>query len=244
MNLFGVPQKRDEFEPVVVHLVGAGATGSYLAHNIAKLNKMLLATGDPGIMMIIYDDDVYENHNVGRQNIGVRMVGRNKALVLSQQINMQYGITTMGIPKRVKTYQSIHNQFHNRLEYLISCVDSVASRKSICETLANPNIDAWIDTGVSKNSCNVFLAYNKKWNKKYKTNLTFDHLISQFDMIENNDNDIVSCSSIQSINQQGYFNNQYVALLAVEMFKDLLLKKKINYSAIVMDIENTSIKKM
>ena len=62
----------------VVHIVGVGATGSFLCQQIARM----------GVETIhIYDDDHIEEHNINNQAYGVRDIGRMKVEACAQITN-------------------------------------------------------------------------------------------------------------------------------------------------------------
>lgn len=97
-----------------IHILGGGATGSWLALQLAKL----------GIVNItVWDFDIVEEHNVPNQLFGIQHVGTLKVEAL-QQIIKEYTNTEIKIKNERVTNQ--------RLQGIVFCmVDSMSGRKEI-----------------------------------------------------------------------------------------------------------------
>lgn len=99
-----------------VTVIGAGATGSWLVLQLAKL----------GIKDItVWDFDIVEEHNVPNQLFGVGHVGQPKVEAL-QQIIKEYTGTTIHIKNERFVGQRLAG-------YVFLMVDTMAGRKSIFE---------------------------------------------------------------------------------------------------------------
>lgn len=98
--------------PVVV--IGAGATGSWLVLQLAKL----------GIQNItVYDFDHVEEHNVPNQLFGIRDVGKMKVDALAEYVEHQTGVRITAIPEAYKNQRLFG--------YVFCMVDSMAARQMI-----------------------------------------------------------------------------------------------------------------
>lgn len=105
------------FGDTPVTVIGAGATGSWLVLQLAKL----------GITNItVYDFDVVEEHNIPNQLFGLEHVGIPKVYALSEIVKNQTGL-------RIK---AMNEKFtHGRLRgYVFVMVDSMQARKDIFTT--------------------------------------------------------------------------------------------------------------
>ena len=105
----------DTFDDKVV-VIGAGATGSWLVLQLAKL----------GIKDItVYDFDIVEEHNLANQAFEIKDIGVSKVHALQEMVHRQTG--TM-----IKVYNEAY--VAQRLSgYVFSMVDSMEARKMIWE---------------------------------------------------------------------------------------------------------------
>lgn len=105
----------DSFTDVVT-VIGAGATGSWLVLQLAKL----------GIKNItVYDFDVVEEHNIPNQLFGISDIGESKVHALQEFVHGQTGVAINAIPKAY-TNQRLSG-------YVFCMVDSMEARKMIWE---------------------------------------------------------------------------------------------------------------
>ena len=124
-----------------VTVVGAGGTGSYL---IPPLSRMLNSPNFHSTIEII-DDDVVEMKNIERQNFISADLGYYKADVLVQRYKQVFQNVTFHSRNLRVTRDFYQTSFG---DLVISCVDSVESRKNIvnlCINIGRPVI--LIDSG-------------------------------------------------------------------------------------------------
>ncbi len=116
-----ISRHQELFEPhtfnTPITIIGAGATGSWIALSLAKL----------GIEDItVYDFDVIEEHNIPNQAFGLPDVGAMKAIRLAQNIERETGTSIKDKPSKYIT---------QRLSGIVILqVDSMSERKRIWET--------------------------------------------------------------------------------------------------------------
>lgn len=140
-----------------VNVIGAGATGSWLVMQLARL----------GITNIkVYDFDSIEEHNVANQAYSMRQVGESKVESLKNNVAFDTGI----VIKTAKRYEE------QRLSgYVFLMVDSMAERKRIYENhikmksgvklLIEPRMG--LDVGRIYNVNPVSLRENEEYAKTY-----------------------------------------------------------------------------
>lgn len=119
----------DEFT-TPIHVIGSGATGSWLVLALAKL----------GVKNIhVWDDDIIEEHNIPNQVYGEHEIGMFKVLALRNAIQRYAGITITTHCDRVTT-QPLQG-------IIFVLTDSMSSREQIyrCAKI-NPNIKLLIET--------------------------------------------------------------------------------------------------
>lgn len=123
-----------------VHIIGCGATGSWVALGLAKM-------GVRNIHLI--DMDTVEEHNIPNQFFCVKDIGRYKAEVLAERIRHESGYSeqeqniTFDIEK--VTEENLYDLISDGIVFCL--VDTMSARREILESLEyNLNIDLFIDT--------------------------------------------------------------------------------------------------
>ncbi len=111
-----------------VAVVGCGATGSYVALQLAKL----------GIRNIdLYDGDVVENHNIANQLFGPYDVGRNKAAALRDILIALAGHYALHVNVGGFITPDMLPQVFYNTSYVFLLVDNLEARRFIAEGAGN-----------------------------------------------------------------------------------------------------------
>lgn len=115
-----------------IHIIGAGATGSWLAFSLAKMGIQNLH---------IYDFDEVGMHNLPNQMFGIRNIDKNKALTIKQIIRQFTGYKVKAHDVKIDGTQPLQG-------IVFMLTDTMASRKNIYELAIrnNPNIELLIET--------------------------------------------------------------------------------------------------
>lgn len=214
---------------ITITVVGCGGTGSVLLQHLARINKSLIALGKKGIVVTCVDPDLVTNANLGRQLFTLADVGLSKAKVMIERINRFYGTNWYSICKRFNGELFYKECFPGNI--IISCVDTVSSRKEIYTYIANRGLTDdheciknlfWIDTGNRKDYGQVVLS-----SENPKTDNVFD-LFPNMEKDELKDN-TPSCSLAEALEKQDLFINSEVALVAAQLVWDMLQKEEINW---------------
>jgi len=110
----------------VVHVIGVGATGSFVVPLLARM----------GLAEIhVYDGDVIEAKNIQNQNYSVKDVGRPKVEALTERVNYDVGSDVV-IPHNIMV-ETVHEDMV-RLDdpfTVFLLTDSVESRLNIADNL-------------------------------------------------------------------------------------------------------------
>lgn len=147
-----------KFGDTPVTVIGAGATGSWLVLELAKL----------GISNItVYDFDVVEEHNIPNQIFGLRHVGLPKVLAL-QSIIEEY----TGLVIKINNERFVTGRLRG---YVFLMVDSMASRKEIFNnSIRNKSaVRLMIEPRMGLNEARVYnvdpmsLSQQKKWEEAW-----------------------------------------------------------------------------
>lgn len=119
----------DVFNPLdfktPVHIIGVGATGSWIALILAKMGVST---------MTVWDFDEVENHNLPNQIFGVQEIGMSKVEATKKIIMRDCGVKVVAKAEKVDGTQPLSG-----IVYL--CTDTMSSRKQIWEESLKLNID-------------------------------------------------------------------------------------------------------
>lgn len=145
-----------------VHIIGAGATGSWLALMLAKL----------GIKDItVYDFDRVEEHNLPNQFYNEADIGEFKIKALRDNIQAQTGTAIKIRNKEVKADTELEG-------FVFVLTDTMASRKEIFESILEDNekVLRVVETRMGLTHGRVYFIdpNNKEQVEKYKTNFYTD----------------------------------------------------------------------
>ena len=115
-----------------INIIGAGATGSWVAFSLAKMGLSNLH---------IYDFDEVGMHNLPNQMFGVRDIDRNKALSIRNIIKLFTGFTVNAKNEKVDGTTPLQG-------IVFMLTDTMKSRKDIYNRAIknNPTVDLLIET--------------------------------------------------------------------------------------------------
>lgn len=144
-----------DFGNTAVTVIGAGATGSWLVLELAKL----------GIQNItVWDFDVVEEHNIPNQIFGLQHVGLPKVVAL-QEIILDY----TGLEIKVKNERFESGRLR---DYVFLMVDSMTGRKEIFDSSIRGKsaIKLMIEPRMGLNEARIYnvnpmsLTHQKQWD--------------------------------------------------------------------------------
>ena len=130
-----------------IHLIGCGGTGSQLAPRLVQLHKALLALGHPeGLQVSLWDSDTVSESNPLRQNYFDIDVGHLKAVVMTNRINIAFGMDWKARPEH---FTGEVRSVNDRADIVIGCVDTKSSRRAIDQFVRTQGTPCyWIDSGL------------------------------------------------------------------------------------------------
>lgn len=113
-----------------VHVIGCGGMGSSVAEDLVRMG-----VGIPGQSPIhLYDDDVFEPHNIANQWADIYSMGGWKAAQVAKnmkRINLECDVTAH--MQKVETFIHLSG-------VVFICVDSMAARRTIMENVIEENL--------------------------------------------------------------------------------------------------------
>jgi PRTRC genetic system ThiF family protein len=235
--------------PITINVVGAGGTGSFLISRLARLDFALRQLEHPGLHVKVFDGDVIEAHNVGRQNFTRNEIGLFKASTMIQKVNFAFGLdweadNSMIDPKNL-----------NPANLIITCVDSAKFRMELSNLIKNQYFRRstrtdystsfyWLDCGNGKDFGQVVLSTTKSIdqpkNSEFELLADLKSVVEIFGNLENFDNEesqgIAGCSFRESIERQDLFINDMISTLASDMIWKLLRYKYLTHQGVVLNL--------
>lgn len=228
---FTDPYLLDPQHPVTVNVIGAGGTGGRVLTHLASLDTTLRALGHPGLYVTLYDPDVVEEPNLGRQLFSPSELGLNKAVCLISRVNNFFGNGWRAVGELFPATVGDAGKEH-LANITITCTDNIKSRldmdsflKKVVESrpgdpYATPIY--WIDIGNSKTTGQVVLGtcgkVKQPSSKEYKTVPSLKPITrmvnySAIDVKEQGP----SCSQAEALEKQDLYINSTLAVFGCDI---------------------------
>lgn len=218
--------------PITVAVIGAGGTGSNVVTQLARLNQALIGLGHMGLIVTLYDSDIVQPHNIGRQNFSPSDIDCNKASVLITRLNRFFNTNWNAEPYHYTDQSDVCN-------ITITCTDTISSRKMVKNALSkwkrrkykqpyNKPI-YWLDIGNTYDKGQFVLSTID--GDLPDTFELFKQLQNQVD-----EDDIPSCSMIESLNKQDLFMNSLLAQMAVNLLWKMFRHGSIEYHGAFLNL--------
>ncbi len=230
------PELLDHHLKTSITLVGAGGTGSHMLDGLARMDRTLRQLGHQGLSVIVFDQDVVEAHNVGRQRFGYADIAENKAQALIRRVNRMYDLDWSASGSRFDPPEATAGYHHN---IVITTVDDNRTRNIMHErfragfgihrlkTITEDEQEHamflrthyWMDIGNGKDFGQIVLGAH---DLPDAVEVNCAHLPGRkYDEAETNE---PSCSAVESLRMQDLFINQIMAAHALDMLWNLFRK--------------------
>lgn len=229
---------------VTVCLVGCGGTGSQVLTCLARLNEALVGLGHPGLHVTVYDGDIVDETNVGRQLYSPADIGQNKAVVSVSRVNRYFGYSWIAIPEPIT--KSLKGNI------VITCIDSAPGRVQIGEDLKrDKTLSAeykhfyWLDFGNDMKTGQVVLgkAGHTKLPAKFSKLPTVIDRFPQLKKMKNKKS-APSCSISQALGKQDLFVNSTLAQLGMNLIWKLFREGGVNYGGLYLNLDTLTVNPM
>lgn len=228
--------------PLTVTVVGCGGNGAQMLSGLAAIEVALKEIGNRSISVEVYDNDVVTTANIGRQPFFPCDVGRNKADVLVERINMAYGFNWISHPCAVDEATDLNR------DLIISCVDTIKARQLIYRALKlsrrthGKRLGYWMDLGNTEMTGQTVLGrmMEKDAEKLAKQNAPLPHFFEMFPhLLEDGiqEDNAPSCSLAEALSRQSLFVNRTLASHALAMLYDLLVKGSVGYGGFYLNLK-------
>lgn len=235
--------------PVNIALVGAGGNGSQMLTGLARLHTAMLALHHPGgLHVTVYDPDRVSESNVGRQLFSPSDIGQYKACVLVHRLNCYYGLDWAARPTRF----TIPAASYQSADIVVSCVDTIASRREIAKLLgerASRTPRYWLDLGNRQQDGQVILGepyrkadeLRKELGDKARDRLpTVMEVYPELTRRQKEDN-APSCSLAEALEKQDLFINDHVSRWALHLLWTLFRQGKIAHHGYLINLKDGAV---
>lgn len=220
-----------------IFLAGVGGTGSFVLPELVLLSKTLKQLGRKEFQIFVFDPDIVEAHNVGRQKFFEADIGLYKAETLVRRVNRAFN-TDVEFFNREMLLKDIPSA-----NIIITCVDNLKLRKKLSRNLRRKSCGDsfqqtyyWFDCGNSRDYGQVTLgSYSRRKKERLPS------VIERYpDMTE--DATEPSCSVRASLNQQSFMVNKMTGVLLMEMISSLFLEFQLETSEVFFNLKPFNIK--
>lgn len=215
-----------------IYVVGCGGTGSRVLVDLSALSQNLVEMGHLGFEIHVFDNDIVEQHNIGRQMFYQCDLGYFKSHVLASRINRSYG-------DNIKSYQRLctKEDLAEHPDVLITCVDNVDFRKIVDFAYSDLKSNLiWIDTGNGKDSGQIIMSiFDRKKGKITPT------CVDLFPDMKNN-NVEPSCSTREALKKQSFMINKFIANFTIQFLVNIFIDYQIPYTQLYFNSNPFKIK--
>ena len=206
-------------EPVAIHVIGAGGTGSNMLASLAQLAQVLPALGHPGLDVAVWDDDTVSSSNLGRQAFTSADLGLKKCDVLVNRINLSLGLKWQAVGRKF-TRDALQSPYQRHPTVLLAAVDTRAARAEVNGAYNRLNRAVWIDCGNSATTGQCVLGYRSSGRQIAPCAAS---LFPEIVAVEADGKDNApSCSVAESLARQDLMVNRMVGDIAIGLLWRML----------------------
>jgi PRTRC genetic system ThiF family protein len=231
---------------ITICLIGCGGTGSLLLSRLARMDYALRQSNKVGFEVMVFDNDIVEDFNVGRQMFSLADVGENKAVISCSKINRNFGTAYEAVPTKFN--------FKRTANLFITAVDNAQFRsqfdvyfKNACRNNkpyhSEENSYYWMDIGNAKNTGQCVLGSGSIYqNQNANTLDVLPTVIDRFPDLEQHDTSVLQgngCSSFaDKLNDQNLFINDNLSAMASHLLWEMLTVGYINKAGFFLNLNN------
>jgi len=201
---------------------------------LVQLHNTLLALGHrDGLKVALWDADAVSESNCVRQNFVPADVGRNKAEITINRLNIIHGLNWVAVP------QYFHGDFYSDFDFVIGCVDTKRSRAEIAKAAWRRDHCYWVDIGNRAADGQVIVGEAGQIFKQKNAPADRLPLVTELlpEIVEGPDDNVPSCSAVQSILRQGVATNLMGATWAFAWLSEALRHGKIGWHGVFFNLE-------
>ena len=137
-----------EVREIQLVLVGVGGTGSHLAGSLGSILVHARSKG-VNISLTLFDPDIVEEKNIGRQQFCYAELGQNKAMSMAWRLNAAFGLEIVAVPEAftVEGFSQAQRGYGTSI-LLIGAVDNHLGRQALAHVCRQgAGRIWWLDAG-------------------------------------------------------------------------------------------------
>ncbi|WP_027374863.1 PRTRC system ThiF family protein [Chryseobacterium sp. UNC8MFCol] len=240
--------------PIRVHVIGAGGTGSKFMTALMEINHSLLELDHPGLDVHLWDDDIITASNIGRQRFAESEKDLYKSQAIINRLNRWAGTNWKAETRKFQREDNGNLPIGAGASIYISCTDTVTSRIEIAEILNSLGKEYgfhrdkgryWLDMGNTRFSGQGLLStigkIEQPTSKKFKTFEKLPSIIEEYGEVMRNseqNDDTPSCSLAESLARQDLFINSTIAQLGASLLWNLLKNGMTENRGFFLNLQN------
>ncbi|WP_100075172.1 PRTRC system ThiF family protein [Chryseobacterium camelliae] len=240
--------------PIRVHVIGAGGTGSKFMTALMEINHSLLELEHPGLDVHLWDDDIITASNIGRQRFAESEKDLYKSQAIINRLNRWAGTNWKAETRKFQREDNGNLPMGAGASIYISCTDTVTSRIEIAEILNSLGKEYgfhrdkgryWLDMGNTRFSGQGLLStigkIEQPTSKKFKTFEKLPSIIEEYGEVMQNseqNDDTPSCSLAESLARQDLFINSTIAQLGASLLWNLLKNGMTENRGFFLNLQN------
>lgn len=241
---FYIPNKLIN-QPIKILLIGAGGSGSQIATELFQMDSLLRQISNQSVYidLTIVDGDTVSLFNVGRQGFYFGDVNSYKSEVLVSRFNNFGGTQWTAINSyfEIKTVSQV-NQFN----IVITAVDKAQFRLDLGLLFSKSSHSSdllWLDVGNGKSDGQIIFghAFNKIISDGIRLPNVFDLYADMLKDVDDENEDMPSCSTAAALTKQDFGANRAVAGQATQLIWQLVRYAKISHHGAFVDVANATV---
>lgn len=220
--------------PIRILLVGCGGNGAQMLMGLASLDTALRAISSRSLDVIVVDDDIVSEANLGRQPYYRCDLGNSKARTLTERINLAHGLAWKAVHGRAPGAIGVEGA-----DVLISCVDTASARRALGAAIAAVRGAPayWMDLGNRAIDGQFIIGcpIRAAGGADRRLPTVLEYFPELDDDSLPNDN-APSCSVAEALDRQSLFVNRIVASHALALLFDLLGRGSISHAGAFINL--------
>lgn len=220
-----------------VALIGAGGTGSAMLSQLHKLHKSLMAIGEYGLEVTVFDPKRVTETNVIRQHFWSGAdIGHYKASLLVNRFN-QFGGTNW-----LYRNEKYSPSFKDSFDLIITTVDSAKARLEIGENLKSASSRStkdclWLDLGNGASGGNCYLGSQHSIEGVDTPPSPYQIFKNDWESIDDSKISEPSCSAREALEKQNLGVNDAMASMAMfRILAPLMITGEIEIQGFYLDM--------
>lgn len=239
--------------PISMNLIGAGGTGSQVLTGLARMNHALTELGHAGLQVMLWDDDIITEANLGRQLFAECELGLYKSVALINRINRFFGTDWKAKNNKFAKDCTVRISSHAAATLYISCVDNVAARFRIAEILSDLSMERlhrdkpkyWMDFGNSQSTGQVVLStignISQPQSAKYETVASLPFITDEYgSLLQQSEysDQTPSCSLAEALQKQDLYINSSLAQMGCSLLWGLFRNGMTENRGFFLNLDN------